>query len=177
MAAVLETGFPLSVPGTAQVVALHQQLRAPLRRFFATYRLNADDADDLTQEVFLRLVRPGQTAQLRDPVAFVFTLARNLVRDRARRLHTRCARASVAIEDVDLPCERPTPEQTLEQRERLKTAEFVLASLKPTTREAFLMRRVYGHEYADIAARMGVSVSMIEKHMMAAAAALREADG
>jgi DNA-directed RNA polymerase specialized sigma24 family protein len=35
---------------------------------------------------------------------------------------------------------------------------------------------VYGHEYADIAARMGVSVSMIEKHMMAATAALREAD-
>ena len=176
MAAVLESGFARNIAGGARVTALHQQLRGPLQRFFATYRLNADDADDLTQEVFLRLVRPGQAGELRDPVAFVFTLARNLVRDRARRLYTRCARASVAIEEVELPCGMPTPEQALEQQDRLRAAESVLASLKPNAREAFLLRRVYGHEYADIAARMGVSVSMIEKHMMAATAALREAD-
>jgi RNA polymerase sigma-70 factor (ECF subfamily) len=176
MAAVLDTGFAGTITGAARVSALHQQLRGPLQRFFATYRLNAADADDLTQEVFLRLVRPGQTAQLRNPVAFAFTLARNLVRDRARRLHTRCAQASVAIEDVDLPCGMPTPEQALEQLDRLKAAESVLASLKPNARDAFLLRRVCGYEYADIAACMGVSVSMVEKHMMAATAALREAD-
>jgi RNA polymerase sigma factor (sigma-70 family) len=156
------------------VVALHARLHRPLRRFFTAYRLSAEDAEDLAQEVFLRLTRPGQVDGLRDPEAFAFTLARNLLRDRARRLHTRCSNSSVAIEELNLPCNRPTPDQTFEHYEQLKSADTALASLKPSTRAAFLMHRVDGLGYSDVAARMGVSVSMVEKHIMAAMAALRE---
>ena len=156
------------------VVALHARLHLPLRRFFTGYRLSAEDAEDLAQEVFLRLARPGQVDALRDPEAFVFTLARNLLRDRARRSQTRCSSSSVAIEELNLPCGRPTPDQTLEHYEQLKSADTALDSLKPSTRAAFIMHRVDGLEYSEVAARMGVSVSMVEKHIMAAMAALRE---
>ena len=156
------------------VAALHSRLQRPLRRFFTAYRLNAEDAEDLAQEVFLRLTRPGQVDRLRDPEAFAFTLARNLLRDRARRLHTRCLNSSVAIEELNLPCGRPTPDQALEHYEQLQSADTALDSLKPSTRAAFLMHRVDGLGYSDVAARMGVSVSMVEKHIMAAIAALRE---
>jgi RNA polymerase sigma factor (sigma-70 family) len=156
------------------VVDLHARLHRPLRRFFTAYRLSTEDAEDLAQEVFLRLTRPGQVDRLRDPEAFAFTLARNLVRDRARRLQTRCSNSSVAIEELNLPCGRPTPDQTLEHYEQLKSADTALASIKPTARAAFLMHRVEGLGYSAVAARMGVSVSMVEKHIMAAIAALRE---
>ena len=156
------------------VVALHARLHRPLRRFFTAYRISAEDAEDLAQEVFLRLARLGQISELRDPEAFVFTLARNLLRDRARRFHTRCSNASVAIEELNLPCSRPTPDQTFEHYEQLKSADTALASLKPSARAAFIMHRVDGLGYSDVAARMGVSVSMVEKHIMAAIAALRE---
>jgi RNA polymerase sigma factor (sigma-70 family) len=164
-------------PGCSEcgvVVALHARLHRPLRRFFAAYRLSAEDAEDLAQEVFLRLTRPGQIDGLRDPEAFAFTLARNLVRDRARRLQTRCSNSSVAVEELNLPCSRPTPDQAIEHYERLQSADTALASLKPSTRAAFLMHRVDGLGYSDVAARMGVSVSMVEKHIMAAIAVLRE---
>ena len=156
------------------VVALHSRLHLPLRRFFTAYRLSIEDAEDLVQEVFLRLTRPGQVDGLRDPEAFAFTLARNLLRDRARRLQTRCSSSAVAIDELHLPCSRPTPEQTLEHHEQLESADTALASLKPSTRAAFLMHRVDGLGYSDVAARMGVSVSMVEKHIMVAIAALRE---
>jgi len=155
------------------VSALHARFRRPLQRFFASFRLSADDVEDLTQEVFLRLTRSCRSIALRQPESFVFALARNLVRDHARRLCTRCARVSVAIDDMELPCCRPTPEQTLEQQDRLRSAQTALQSLKPCTREAFVMHRLHGHSYTYIAAAMGVSVSMIEKHVMAAMAALR----
>jgi RNA polymerase sigma factor (sigma-70 family) len=164
-------------PGRSQygvVAALHARLHLPLRRFFTAYRLSAEDAEDLEQEVFLRLTRPGQLAGLRDPEAYAFTLARNLMRDRARRLRTRCSSSSVAIEEINLPCSRPTPEQAVEHYEQLQSADTALAALKPSTRAAFLMHRVDGLEYSDVASRMGVSVSMVEKHIMAAIAALRE---
>jgi RNA polymerase sigma factor (sigma-70 family) len=151
----------------------HCNLRSRLQRFFAGYRLDVEDSDDLTQEVFLRFIQALRCCEIRDPDAFVFTLARNLVRDRARRLQTRCTKVSISLQEVDLVCGLPQPDEVLEQEERLREAEHALAALRPKTREAFLLRRVQGYEYPDIAALLGVSVSMIEKHMIAATAALR----
>ncbi len=153
--------------------ALHARMSAPLRRFFRSYRLNAADIDDLTQDVFVRLAGPGGQTNLLKPEAFVFTLARNLVRDRARRLYTKANSQSVAVEDAMLSCGRPTPDRWLELEQELDDVDDVLESLKPTCREAFVLHRVHGESYAAIAAQMNISVSMVEKHIMAAILALR----
>jgi RNA polymerase sigma factor (sigma-70 family) len=168
----------LSFPHRGEsLCALHARFSAPLQRFFRGYRLNSADVEDLTQDVFVRLAGPGAQTDLLKPDAFVFTLARNLVRDRARRLHTRAMAISVGVEDIDeLRCERPTPEQLLDISQRLQRVEKTLAGLKPATREAFELHRIHGHSYAEIALKMGVSVSMVEKHIMAAIAALRALD-
>jgi RNA polymerase sigma factor (sigma-70 family) len=175
MAAVLEFPRPPHAASDPTAV-LCTRLRISLQRFFASYRLTPHDVEDLIQDVFLRLAVPAVRPPLRNPDAFVFTVARNLVRDRARRLHTRAAAASVGLEDVELACGRPTPDELLAQRERLDRASNTLDSLKSKTREAFLRLRLDGCSYADIAAELGVSVSMVEKHVMVAASALRKGD-
>jgi RNA polymerase sigma-70 factor (ECF subfamily) len=167
-------GLARAHSSTDRCAALHARFRRPLQRFFATYRLNADDVDDFTQEVFLRLVGVSRSQELRTPDAFVFTLARNLLRDRARRLQTHAAAAAMSLEDADLACGLPTPDQALEQQDRLHHAVFALDALKPETREAFYLNRVYGHTYAETALEMGISVSMVEKHLMVAIAVLRD---
>jgi len=156
---------------------LHAQFSVPLKRFFRSYRLNTSDVEDLTQEVFMRLMRPSGQADLREPAAYVFTLARNLVRDRARRLHTRALAQSIALEEVQLSCGRPTPDQSLELAQRLAHVNRALASLKPKAREAFVLHRVHGESYSAIAIHMDISVSMVEKHIMAAIIALGALEG
>lgn len=162
--------------GDAAFGAMHARYQHSLRRFFSGYRLSHADVEDLTQDVFLRLARLPDREVVRSPDAFVFTLARNLVRDRARRLHVRAATLSVSIEETELCSDAPSPDEVIEVDERLRAALEVLGSLKPATRDAFLMHRVDGHSYSDIATITGVSVSMIEKHVMAAIHALRHAD-
>lgn len=176
MAAVLDLPEPAGPFLADRFSVLHARFRRPLQRFFAGYRLNVADVEDLTQEVFLRLACGGCPEELRRPDAFVFTLARNLVRDRARRLHTKAANVSVAYEDVELRSGTPTPDEALEHDERLDQVIAALESLKPATRRAFLLHRVHGYSYAEIARATGVSVSMIEKHVMAAISALRTYD-
>jgi DNA-directed RNA polymerase specialized sigma24 family protein len=75
-----------------------------------------------------------------------------------------------------LSCRRPTPDQWLELAQQLAQAERTLDSLKPNTRHAFLRHRVHGESYAAIALEMHVSVSMVEKHIVSAATALRTAN-
>jgi RNA polymerase sigma factor (sigma-70 family) len=153
--------------------ALHARFSAPLHRFFRSYRLNAADAEDFTQDVFLRLAGAPSRMTLREPEAFVFTLARNLVRDRARRLHIKAIAKSISVDDIDISCQRPAPEDRVEIAQRLQHVERVLASLKPHTRLAFVLHRIHGDSHAEIAARMDISVSMVEKHIMAAMISLR----
>ncbi|HVW70839.1 MAG TPA: sigma-70 family RNA polymerase sigma factor [Steroidobacteraceae bacterium] len=160
--------------GGEPIACLHERFREPLRRYFARYRLNSHDIEDLTQEVFLRLARPGHREALRQPDAFLFTLARNLVRDRARRLRTRATESALALDDLDLPCGSPSLEESVENDERLRRADTALDTLRAEARKAFIMHRVLGCSYAEIALDLGVSVSMIEKHMMSAIAALRD---
>jgi RNA polymerase sigma factor (sigma-70 family) len=173
MAAVMEAiDAPLAVAGSG-ITTLHSRFRRPLQRYFASYRLGTDEAEDLTQEVFLRLMGEGCPPTLRSPEAYVFTLARNLVRDRARRLYIKAGHATVPLDDVQLRCDGPTPDEVLEHGERLRQVVACLRSLKPDARRAFVLHRIHGHSYAEIARTLGVSVSMIEKHVMAAIAALR----
>jgi RNA polymerase sigma factor (sigma-70 family) len=175
MAAVLE--FPGSPAEQAEPLSsLHARFSGPLKRFFRSYRLCAADAEDLMQEVFVRVAVSGHPEDLRKPEAFVFTLAKNLVRDRARRLHIRAVDQSVSVDELDLRCDRPTPDQWLELAQKLAQVERTLASLKPNTRHAFMLHRVHGESYAAIAIDMKVSVSMIEKHIMSATTALRAAN-
>jgi RNA polymerase sigma factor (sigma-70 family) len=158
------------------LTALYVRFSDPLKRYFRGYRLNAADVEDLAQEVFVRMAGCRRPTDLHKPEAFVFTLAKNLVRDRARRLHTRATTHSVRLDDIDLSCRRPTPDRWLELAQQLAQAERTLASLKPNTRHAFLRHRVHGESYAAIALEMHVSVSMVEKHIVSAATALRTAN-
>lgn len=155
--------------------ALYARLRKPLRRYFASYRLSAADAEDFSQEVFLRIAQPALAASLRNADVFVFTLARNLVRDRARRLRTQPF--AVPLDEVELLSELTTPEQALECNERLRSLAAALRRLKSTTQRAFILSRLCGFSYAEIACKLGISVSMVEKHVMAAISALRAANG
>jgi RNA polymerase sigma-70 factor (ECF subfamily) len=172
MAAVLDfSGLQGDQP--EPLASLHARFAGPLKRFFRSYRLNAADVDDLTQDVFMRVAGRRGRATLLKPEAFLFTLAKNLVRDRARRLHIRAAAHSIAVDDDDLRCERPTPDQWLDLAQRIEQVQAAVAALKPRTREAFLLHRVNGDSYAAIATQMEISVSMVEKHIMCAMTALR----
>jgi len=171
MAAVLDFAHCDSEPFRA----LYARFRKPLQRYFASHRLSAADVEDFSQEVFLRIAKSSLAASLRNADVFVFTLARNLMRDRARRLRTQPF--AVPLEEVELFSDLATPEQALECDERLHSLAVALRGLKSTTQRAFLLNRLCGFSYAEIACKLSISVSMVEKHVMAAIAALRAANG
>ena len=175
MATISSASFRVADVRDQNLCALHQRFATPLRRFFRRYRLNAADVEDLTQDVFVRLAGSNMHVDLRKPESFVFTMALNLVRDRARRLHIKALPKSMAVEKLSLSCDLPTPDQCLEFEQRLRHAERLLSGLRPDAQEAFLMHRIHGESHVQIAAKLRISVSMVEKHIMAAVASLREA--
>lgn len=137
-----------------------------LRRFFSK-RAPAAEADDLAQEVLLRLhARDG--AEVEDTRPYLFRIAASVLADRARRRRARKADDHRAIEEWDHPVEELSPERVLLGRDRLDRVVAAIEALPPRTREAFVLHRFEELKYHEIAARMGVSASTVEKHLMRA---------
>lgn len=165
-----------ATPEAPRFDALVSRYRRPLLSFFQRRAASLEDAEDLTQEVFMRLSRRFSRLHWGNPDGLVFTVAANALIDHER--HERSRRRDRHVEvDPGLPTDEPSAEATLSGRQRLQTLVAALDTLHPNIKAVFVLCRFENLSQAEAAARMGLSVSAVEKHMMTAMARLRQAIG
>jgi len=146
---------------------LAQRYRHPLIAFFARRVRSRSEAEDLTQEVFLRMVRRLEVSAVENVEAFVFRTAVNLLRDRSRRGKSLASRETDFAQrqgDVD----DLSPERVFDSRQSLDFVVAVLGELDERTRDAFILHRLEGMKHAQVAEVLGVSVSSVEKYIVKA---------
>jgi RNA polymerase sigma-70 factor (ECF subfamily) len=149
--------------------------RPALKRFFqAKLGASSAEADDLLQDLYLKLAQAGGAEAISSPGAYLYRLANNLTLDcaRARRraLQRDSAwrethhRAGPAEDLADLP----EADAALMARERLARLMKLLDTLPAQTQRVFRMHKFDGLSYGETAERLGVSKSAVEKHMTTA---------
>ena len=141
--------------------------------YAAAIVLSREAAEDIAQETFLRLWRNRSKWEPSAPLrTYVFRVARNLALNEKERGAVR-GRASL---EVDLAWTRPaTPLEELEQKELRIAVESAVAALPPRRREVFVLARVHGLSYQDIATVMGTSAQTVANQMSSALTDLRNA--
>lgn len=124
---------------------------------------NAELAADLAQDTFLRVMTSQRDFYLDEARALLATIARGLMIDHFRR----CALEAAFLDMLaQLPPDHvPSPEARLLVLETLNEVDAMLAALPVKVRSAFLMSQLDGLGYADIAARLGVSLSSVQQYM------------
>ncbi|MFK4772326.1 MULTISPECIES: RNA polymerase sigma factor [Rhizobium/Agrobacterium group] len=144
-----------------------------LMRFIRRAGVPEDDAPDLLQDAFLRLAttHDGQ-ASIANPRAYLFKVSRNLVTDHARARAVR-QRYSQADAPTDVVAPAPPPEAAIDYRRMVQKLEGALAGLSDRQREVFLLHKFEELSHSEISVRLGISRSMVEKHMMRALLNLR----
>ena len=151
--------------------ALDARYRRPLTAFFMRRAASRADAEDLVQEVFIRLLARGG-ADIESADSFVFAIAGNLLRDRARMAQTRRASAHDPVDTAfdtdhvdDALVEHCAPDRVLLDKERLHLVTRALEDLGERTRNIFVLYRLENMRRRDIAALYGITVSAVEKHI------------
>lgn len=139
-----------------------EQYGPALRRHFQKRGAGAD-AEDLVQEVFLRLQTGAERAAIENVEGYIFRIANNVLISRHRHdlVEGRPFRDAMP-DDLEGP-DQLSPEHILLGREAWIRFVAGLEALPPRAREAFLLHRFEEMTYAAIARRMGVSVSAVEK--------------
>jgi RNA polymerase sigma factor (sigma-70 family) len=163
-----EPSAAFSPPTTALIA----RYRAPLMSYFLRRLGNRSDAEDLTQEVFTRIVRQQDLDPLNIPDGLIFTIAANLLKDHHRRGNVRNVGTHVSL-DADLGAlnsepgfvEILNPERALIAKERLALVLAALDDMPNLTRDIFLMYRLEGTKQREIAELFKISLSTVEKHL------------
>ncbi len=149
-----------------------RRYRGPLVQYFRKRGLVHSDAEDLMQEVFLRLMRRQRDEAVEISDGYVFSAASSVLIDHHRR---RATRGAIAELDQDLADNSPGADKILEDREALRVMHTALFQLNAKLRRAFVLHRFEQLSHAEVAAKLGVSVSTVEKYVMAALERLRGA--
>jgi RNA polymerase sigma-70 factor (ECF subfamily) len=137
-------------------------IRGDLLKFVRRRTGNAEVAADLLQDVFVKLSSVRIAIPDREQArAYLFRMAGNLAIDHGR---TEARRAQilqgsqVLFEDA-----ADGPEAVAVSRSELRRIEAALDELPPKCREVLMLARIHGLEHKEIAHRLGVSVSLVEK--------------
>lgn len=133
-------------------------------------------AADLAQDTFVRVLMRDDSLTMREPRAYLTTIANGLLIDHWRKRDIeRAWLESIANRQEAVA---PSPEQRLLVLDTLYRIDRMLASLPERVRQAFLLAQIHGLTYACIAGRLQVSERMVKKYMaqaMLACIALDEA--
>jgi RNA polymerase sigma-70 factor (ECF subfamily) len=155
-----------------RIAAEEADLHRTLLRFVEGRLPDRAEGEDIVQETYVRLYDYRQTRTVGDVGAFCFAVARNLLRDRLRRLK----RAPAPAELLEtLACPQPRADEILVHRQRVEVLTRALGVMPPLRREVFLRRRLDEQPTAKIAADLDLSAAAVEKHVTRALADLRAA--
>ena len=167
-----------TAPDKASVEQLRSELGArfqrPLMTFFLRRIKDRSLAEDLTQDVLLKVVRASERGQIERADSYVFKVAINILRDHRRRAQRMGPALFLPIEeDPDGKLESQlveaiSPERVLLSEDSLADVLRSLQDLSELTRNIFILFRLENMKQKDIAALYGIGQSTVEKHVVKA---------
>lgn len=138
-----------------------------LKRFLARFFTRREDIEDIVQETFLRALRAEGEEYVVVPRAFFFRVARNLaLNERSRGSN----RLTDYMEDAPNPdvlgsTDQVTAEDRVHSQQKMAVFAEAVSLLPAQCRHVFLLRKLHGLSQKEVAERLGISTSTVEKHV------------
>ncbi len=136
-----------------------------LRNWLASKRLHGVDPDDIVQETYALLARLENVDAIRYPKAYMFRTAYSVILGQVRRANIVSISTFDDIGQLAGADETPLPDVQVSDRQELRRLSEAIANLPPRCREVFVLRKIHGLEQREVARRLNISESTVEKQM------------
>ena len=157
-----------------RLVAIYIEKREALVRHFTACLGSEAAAEDVVQDIYLKLCALEPDALVQNDVAFLYRLGSNVMLDRLRSQRRAAARDGAWRSDRGMLfqgqeiVDEPPADQALAERQRFALMLAALEELPAAQRQAFRLHKLDGLNQVDTAKAMGVSLSSVEKYLRAA---------
>lgn len=139
---------------------------AALVRFLSRRRASPTEVQDLRHDIYVRVLEAAERQRPLTPKAFLFSVARHLLIDRARRERIVSIDLRADLDGLNLLIDELSPERRATGREQLQRLTELLGQLPVRCREVVWMRRVEDLPQKEIARRLGIAEATVEKHLV-----------
>jgi RNA polymerase sigma-70 factor (ECF subfamily) len=136
-----------------------------LRNFIARYMISSHDIEDVSQETFLRAYKVEKQHRIDFPKAFLFRIAKNLILSEFSRKARKITDYIDDCDEFDSALNTETLESDVMAQQKVGIYCEAVAALPPQCRRVVIMKKVYGMQNKEIARRLELSVSTVEKHL------------
>ena len=145
-----------------------------LRRFLLARVRNVADVADISQEVYLRLLRVPNADSIRSPEAYLFTVARHVLQQHALKIPALPSAELERVLQTQASCAHSDPALEAVAAQCLDRLQETLEKLSPKARAVFLLSRRDGLSLDVIALKVGCSKPMVKKYLMKALLQFRQ---
>lgn len=153
----------LSLSGISSAFLEHNTF---LKKFLARFLSEQQDIEDVVQETYLRAYKAEQKKEIDQPKAFLFQIAKNLALTELTRKSRQITDYIDDVSSSETTRTEPTTEEEVEARQHIALFCEAVAALPERRRRACLLRKVHGLSHQEIAERLEISVSAVEKHLL-----------
>lgn len=157
-----------------EIQGLYDEYRMPLLKFFSRKLPKDEDPEDMTQQVFIKLVEAVDKTELVFSRNLIFVIARNALIDRLRWRKSHRVEKHDMVDESLIMNEAPLQDRILEGKQKLSSFIDHLDNLPVRCRQVFLLHRVQNMSQKEVASYLGISLSTVHKHMMNAMAKIHE---
>ena len=140
----------------------YMECREALVRSIRKACAQPEDVDDILQETYLRAYQANEKRPISSPKDYLFVVSRNLV---YKSLAHQSKEIVTEIDDTLLDVEHAPLDHDLHFKLKLEVLNDAFSSLPEKQRRAILLRKFYGFSHKEIAKKMGVTVSSVEKYI------------
>ena len=165
---------PMDSEQLACIEKLYHEHHEFLLAFLQRMDVEGMDVSDIAQESYYRMSRTEGLKQIKNPRAFLFRTAVNLVNDYHRRSYRRSAKEHIDIASLEMDSPDPSVERVVQGVQELAIVRGALRELAPKCLAVFTLYKFEGRSHKQIAAELNLSVSMVEKYIMQALKLFRQ---
>jgi RNA polymerase sigma-70 factor (ECF subfamily) len=145
-----------------------------LRRFLLSRVRNIADVPDITQEVYLRMLRVSDVESIRSPEAYLFTVAQHVLQQHTLKMAAQPSAELAQVLNTQSSATHADPALEFVATQCLDQLQETLERLSPKVRAVFMLSRRDGLSFDQIAVRLGCSRPMVKKYLMKALLQFRQ---
>ncbi len=134
-------------------------------QFLRMSRRNHSDAEDFCQEIYVQVYEAAQKEIPHAVKPYLFTVARNLLINRARRDQIIPIQSMADPDELGIALDEPTPDRSVMARQELMRLEAALEKLPPRIRQVVKYSRIEGLSRSEISQRMGITESTVSFYL------------
>ena len=136
-----------------------------LRSYLCRFTDSSHEIDDICQEALLRFLEATKRRAVRNPGAFLFGIARNIVRRRFERKSRSLVDLVADFTPDDHVGDGRPLDDIMDEQERIARYDEAIARLPPQCRRVFVLAKVYGYSHREISGMLNIAVKTVENHV------------